>query len=387
MSIRLCQIHLSLDDPMETFARDHAERLPCEVSVVHGHRYGVPLCLDGRPLYPNLLAHRIASRARRIVWQRRGLDIEDQTFTRAYLTAFRRADCDAVLAEFGPVGAQAMHACKILNLPLTVYFHGYDASARPTLERFGARYREMFDQVAAMVAVSTPVREALISLGAPPEKIHYIPNGVDIERFGQGRPEEAPPVFLAVGRFVEKKGPQLTIEAFGRVRERFPEARLRMIGDGELRATCVELVQRLGLGDAVSLLGEQPHEVVAGEMRGARAFVQHSMVAADGDSEGLPIAILEASATGIPVVSTRHSGIPDVVVEGQTGYLVDERDVAGMAAHMKSLIADPSLAGELGRAGRERIAQHFTIDAEIARLWQVIQATALDGAAPGQSAP
>jgi glycosyltransferase involved in cell wall biosynthesis len=146
-----------------------------------------------------------------------------------------------------------------------------------------------------------------------------------------------------------------------------------MIGGGRLRGACEDLAQGLGLGEVVSFLGTQSHDVVAEEMRHARAFVQHSLTASDGNSEGMPCSILEASASGLPVVSTRHAGIPEVVVEGSTGFLVDERDVEGMARHMERLVTDPALAAALGRAGRQRVADHFSMDSSIARLWDVIR--------------
>jgi glycosyltransferase involved in cell wall biosynthesis len=108
-------------------------------------------------------------------------------------------------------------------------------------------------------------------------------------------------------------------------------------------------------------------------MREARAFVQHSLVASDGNSEGMPCSILEACASGLPVVSTRHAGIPEVVIEGDTGFLVAERDVESMARHMERLVVDPGLASKLGRAGRQRIEEHFSMDSSIARLWNVIE--------------
>jgi glycosyltransferase involved in cell wall biosynthesis len=149
-----------------------------------------------------------------------------------------------------------------------------------------------------------------------------------------------------------------------------------MIGDGGLLGVCKDLAQGLGVGDAVSFLGRQPHEVVAEEMRRARAFVQHSVVASDGNTESMPNSILEASASGLPVVSTRHAGIPEMVLDGETGFLVEERDVDGMARHMARLVREPALAAELGRAGRQRMRQNFSIDARIARLWEIVQAAA-----------
>jgi glycosyltransferase involved in cell wall biosynthesis len=108
-------------------------------------------------------------------------------------------------------------------------------------------------------------------------------------------------------------------------------------------------------------------------MRKARAFVQHSMQANDGDSEGTPLAILEAGASGLPVVSTRHAGIPDVVLDSDTGLLVEEGDVDGMAQCMIRLAESPKLALELGTAARERIAEDFTLDASIRGLWRIVE--------------
>jgi colanic acid/amylovoran biosynthesis glycosyltransferase len=189
-------------------------------------------------------------------------------------------------------------------------------------------------------------------------------------------PEHAPATFLAVGRFVEKKAPLLTLAAFASVWRRYPDARLRMIGSGKLLEACRDLACGLGIGEAVEFVGTQPNDVVAAEMMRVRGFVQHSLVAADGNSEGMPVAILEAGASGLPVVSTRHAGIPEVVDDGTTGFLVDERDVEGMAERMERLLAEPALAGELGRSARRRIEEHFSIESSIARLWEIIRTAA-----------
>jgi len=156
-----------------------------------------------------------------------------------------------------------------------------------------------------------------------------------------------------------------------------------MLGDGPLLPGCRELVKSLAIEEGVTFLGAQPPSVVREEMRRARCFVQHSVVASSGDSEGTPVAILEAGATGLPVVSTRHAGIPDVVVEGETGLLVAEHDVEGMAQCMLAVAQDPELAGRLGRAGRARIETCFSIERSIGGLWRIIQSCAR----PGDAAP
>jgi glycosyltransferase involved in cell wall biosynthesis len=129
----------------------------------------------------------------------------------------------------------------------------------------------------------------------------------------------------------------------------------------------------------VTFLGSQTPEVVQQEMRNARCFVQHSIQAPSGDCEGTPVGLLEAGATGLPVVSTRHAGIPDVVLEGETGFLVDEGDTEGMAAHMLRIAQDPELAARLGAASRQRIENHFSIERSISGLWHIIESS-LNGA-------
>jgi colanic acid/amylovoran biosynthesis glycosyltransferase len=379
---RLCQVHLTRDDPGQSFARAHAERLPCSVSVVHGD-WSRPLYLDGSELQSRSRAAEFARLGRRTTAHWLGRDGEAEEITAVYMRAFRRADSHAVLVEFGNVAVQTLDACRRLRLPLIVHFHGFDVHSRSILERYGARYDELFQQAAALVVVSRTMEEALLALGAPRSKTHYVPNGVDPEQFVGAAPGESPPTFLSVGRFVEKKAPQLTIAAFASVSRAHPDARLRMIGSGRLLGACRDLAQGLGLGDVVDFLETQSHDVVAEEMRRARAFVQHSVVAADGDSEGMPVSILEASAAGLPVVSTRHAGIPEIVVDGETGFLVEERDVPGMAKAMERLLADPSLATMLGENARRRVAEHLSMDASIARLWDVIRGAGSARAVPG----
>jgi colanic acid/amylovoran biosynthesis glycosyltransferase len=264
-------------------------------------------------------------------------------------------------------------ACRQANVPLIVHFHGYDASMHEVLAANARTYPMLFQQAAAVVAVSEPMRRKLIALGAPPEKVHRNPCGVDCREFVGGHPAEAPARFIAVGRFTPKKAPDLTLRAFATVRHLCPEAMLTMIGDGPLLATCRVLARDLGIEDGVTFLGAQPPAVVREEMRRARCFVQHSVEAPSGDSEGTPVSIIEAGATGLPVVSTRHAGIPDVVVEDQTGFLVAEHDVERMANHMLRVARDPELAGRLGRAARLRVKAHFSIEGSIAELWKIIQ--------------
>jgi len=284
----------------------------------------------------------------------------------------RSKSIEVVLAEFGPTGVSIMDACRLAAIPFVVHFHGFDAHHTSTLETYGKSYPVMFSRASAIVAVSRHMRKQLLDLGASPDKVHYLPYGVDCSLFEGARPAAAPPVFLAVGRFVDKKAPYLTLLAFKKTLMRVPDARLIFIGDGELLEACKQLAKVLGVADNVEFRGPQSSGEVAAAMQSSRAFVQHSIRTSYGDSEGTPVTILEAGASGLPVVSTRHAGIPDVVLEGETGFLVDERDVDGMAEHMAALAENPSLAGTLGAKARQHIASNFALSQNIDRLWSLL---------------
>ncbi len=353
----------------ETFIRAHIERLPAEVHVLHG---GTPPTLvdDGVPIAAPFtlrehLRWTIGRKVRGLTWA----DWQRYPLVRV----LRDTRAQAVLAEYGHMGVSLMAACAQAEVPLIVHFHGHDAYDRSALDGPGKEYGALFEQAAAIIAVSHAMEAQLVRLGAPRGKLRHNACGVDLQLFPAGSPQAAPPTFVAVGRFVDKKAPDLTLHAFRQVVGAVPEARLEMIGDGPLWGTCQRLAEQLEITDRVSFLGVREHAEVASRMQSARAFVQHSITALSGDSEGTPVAVLEAQASGLPVVSTRHAGIPDVVLEGQTGFLVDEGDVDGMAQAMIRLAQDPNLAQSMGAAGRARVEAEFSMDKSIANLWQIIE--------------
>ena len=354
--------------PTETFIRGHIENLPARVLLVHGWRPSI----GERPILsgPRLGVYKLLR-----TLTHSGLARET---TAAYLQAFRRHGVEAVLAEYGEMGVSVGEACSRAAVPLIVHFHGYDASVHSVLEQHTKTYPVMFKQAAAIIAVSRTMQKKLLTLGAPAEKLYYNPYGVDCEKFGGADPGSAPPTFIAVGRFTEKKAPQITLSAFAQAYQLRPDARLRMIGEGPLLEECKSLAEQLGISGAVTFLGGQPPEVVRRELRQSRGFVQHSVESSTGDSEGTPVSILEAGATGLPVVSTRHAGIPDVVIEGETGFLVDEWDAAGMARYISRLVAEPALARQLGLAARKRIQQHFSEEQQLGNLWRIIESCIME---------
>ena len=349
----------------ETFIKAHIEKLPAKTTFFYGHdspRYTA----NNIPITSYLFTEKIPRS-----WLETTIKIEALRKL-AFQTALKKEKPQVVLAEYGKMGVAVKPICKELNIPLVVHFHGYDAYDKKFLKKFGQYYPTLFREAAAIIAVSRDMEQQLLKLNAIPEKLHYNPYGVDINLFKQTQPHQNPPIFLSVGRFVDKKAPYLTILAFREVLKQVPEAQLKMIGDGILLEGCKQLVQSLNLSKHIHFLGACSHEEVAKTMQNVRAFVQHSLTTSYGDSEGTPVAILEAGASGLPVIATRHAGIKDVVLENETGLLVEEGDVIEMSKQMVRLIQEPQLAAKMGQQARLHISHSFSIEQHINQLWKII---------------
>ena len=365
--MRVCIVHEGSRSDPPSFIRAHIERIPGPVSVVHGF---VPH-IEGAPV----LSQGVGSRA----WRKGVRYLTRRSWnwelTSAYIKALRLLQPDVVLAEFGPTAVRVLDACVHERIPLVAHFHGgFDVGSTSVRNEHQGAYQRLLASAAEVVAVSKEMQQTLVSMGASAEKCHHIVCGVDHHLFSCAEPGAAPPVFVAVGQFIDFKAPHLTLLAFANVRSEMPEARLCMIGAGPLLECCRDIARALALEDSVEFLGQQPHSVVQKKVCSSRAFVQHSIHAASGNCEGTPVAIMEASTAGLPVIATRHAGILDVVVEGVTGILVDEYDVAGMARAMLRLARDRDLARSMGASGRDLALANFTLEKTIGQLSEVLQA-------------
>lgn len=269
---------------------------------------------------------------------------------------------DVLLAEFGFHAVRMMDAARWSGLPLVVHFRGSDASADRRLRPLAERYRYLMALAQGFIVKSRPMREVLLGFGASPDRITISPSGADGNLFVDAAPAVAPPTVLFVGRLVEKKGPLDALEAFARARQcSVEQARLIVVGDGPLRAALVARVEALRLQEHVQLLGLQPPERIAQLMQQSRCLLLPSRVASDGDAEGCPVALLEAQVAGLPVVSTRHAGIPEVVQDGTTALLAEEGDVEALAAALVRLLSNPDLAGRMGRSASAFARERFTV--------------------------
>jgi colanic acid/amylovoran biosynthesis glycosyltransferase len=342
----------------ETFIAAHIRRL-AGVALVLTDGHLPKRDAEGNLLLPPTLARRVAAKLL-------GAAPED-LLRRRIARLLKRHRIDVVLAEYGPTGEAMLESCQRAGVPLVVHFHGIDAFHVKLLKDH-ANYRRIIKEAAALVVVSREMEQQLLALGADRAKLHYNCYGIDVERFRAGRPDQAPPHFIAVGRFVDKKAPQLTLMAFHHAWQRDPAMRLTMAGNGPLWDSTRQLVAALGLEGVVELPGVLTPDQVAERMAASRAFVQHSVVTADNDHEGTPLSVLEAMASGLPVVATRHAGIPDVVEHGVSGLLSPERELAAMAEHLGMLAADPALALRMGQAGRSCVEREHRVEDSLERL-------------------
>jgi colanic acid/amylovoran biosynthesis glycosyltransferase len=350
----------------ETFIQHHLDLLPGEHLVYHGGY--IPTHLGPKKLeviqtYSDRLRKRLGGSKAVVEW----------SYTQhAFLQSLERERPDVVLAEYGPTGAQLTPMLKKLNIPLVTHFHGYDASKYDVIKQFENAYKEMFNYAHALIAVSRRMESDLIQLGAPSSKVRYNCYGPK-DLFLEQTAVFEKPVFLSVGRFVDKKAHHLAILAFHRFCKRHPQAQLVLIGEGPYKLFCEDIVKSLDLSDQVLFTGALPHAEVLQFMRSSLCFVQHSRRGETGDMEGTPLSILEAQAVGLPVVSTIHAGIPDVVLHEKTGLLVAENDIHGMANAMERIFLDQPLAKRMGAQGKERIATNFTLDRHIKDLQATLQ--------------
>lgn len=285
----------------------------------------------------------------------------------------KRRGVEVVLAQYGLAGIALMPVCASLDIPLAVHFHGFDAYRDDVLEGKTDQFRGLFAASKAIIAVSQDMKNQLSNLGCPEDKLHLVPYGIDTDFFHPGE-KQAFANFVACGRFVEKKGPQFTLQAFRKLHQKYPGATLTMIGNGPLFEECSAMVSEWGMDEVVNFPGVLTPEQVRDVYKEAFAFVQHSMRPENNDSEGLPLAILEACACELPVVATRHGGIPDVIEDGVNGFLVDEKDVEAMAACMIQLLEDIEPAYEMGKRGRERVLEHYQLSRYINQLARIIGA-------------
>jgi glycosyltransferase involved in cell wall biosynthesis len=318
--------------------------------------------LRQRPLkYVKTLAH--------VVRQRRPIYALKRMMQAARLVVeAEREGIEHLHAHFATSAARvAFYAAMLSDLTFSFTAHAKDIYQEDKDE---THLREKLAAARAVVTVSEYNRRHLLGVW-PRARVERIYNGIDLEKFVPGRDKHTPPAILNVGRLVEKKGLPDLIEACGILKKRGVPFRCEIVGKGDLESWMRSRVAALGLENVVFMQGPRPQGEVRGLYRRSDVFVAPCVVARDGNRDGLPTAIIEAMASGLPVVSTPVTGIPEAVVNGETGALVPEHAPGALADALQDLLENPEIREKMGQAGRRRAEEMFDVSRNVSRLRRV----------------
>ena len=279
------------------------------------------------------------------------------------------SDFDVIQCHFGALGLKAVLLRELgaLRGRIVTAFHGEDITNYP--RRFpGNVYAPLFAHGDLFLPISARWNDSLAAMGCPMDRVRVHRMGVDSRHFSPAPADvrrDGPLRVITVARLVEKKG---IADAILAVSKLGIDCEYVIVGDGPLRAELESLARASGVGDRVEFTGSLSRTGVAELLRSSSVCLAPSVTAADGDIEGIPVSIMEAMAAGLPVVSTRHSAIDELVEDGVSGFLVAEHDVPALTRSLAVLAADPALRARMGQAGRATIGREFDAGVLAGRL-------------------
>lgn len=356
-------------------------RLMDRTHYLHGSRYHII-----RLLFAFYSVIRNGWRAPRMVWRslnvfRYGRAAASLGLLCAALTLRRHAlkPYDIVHCQFGTYGELALRLKEIgaLSGRLVVSFRGYDATK--FLRAHPHAYDELFRRADLFLPVSEALAQRLVEAGCDRKKIVVHHSGIDMTKFrfverNISKPQSV--ALLSIARLTEKKGLEYAIRAVAELVVSGRQLTYTIVGEGPLRPALEQLCQELGIVAQVKFIGWRDHNEVIGLLERTHILIAPSVIAADGDEEGIPNVVKEAMAIGVPVVGTRHGGIPEVIEDGVSGALVSERDAGAIAGKLSYLLDHPQEWAALGQAARRRVTDQFDIEKlndDLVDLYQELQ--------------
>lgn len=272
-------------------------------------------------------------------------------------------------AHFGNCGVFYLPLIRKYKIPMITSFYGRDASVLLMSDYWLKKYKILFKECDLFLALSDYVKKRLVSVGCKTEKIRVQRAGIDLKKFRfKKRSSRGNTKFLFVGRLVEKKGLTYLIKAFSSLSK---NSTLEIVGDGPMMNTAKCLAKSLDITDSVIFYGSRSHSFVSKKMMDSDVFILPSVTARNGDTEGQGIVLLEAQATGMPVISTWHNGIPEAVKDGKTGLLAKPRDVKDLEKKMIFLNENKSVWPKFGRNGRKNVEKSFNMKTQLKKLVSV----------------
>jgi colanic acid/amylovoran biosynthesis glycosyltransferase len=278
----------------------------------------------------------------------------------------KKGPYDIVQCHFGPNGNLAilLKEVGIISGKIITAFHGYDITEY--LEKNGKQiYKKLFKKGDLFLPISERWKDKLLHMGCEKEKIVIHRMGINLEKVKSVKSKiakEKPVKILSIARLIEKKGIFYGIKAIEKIVDDYPTVEYLIIGDGPLKKELKDKIDELKLNQNIKMLGWMNQEHIFNILRNAHIFLAPSVTSESGDQEGIPVVLMEAMAHGLAVVSTFHSGIPEIIIDGENGFLVKERDADSLENKIKMLIKNPNLANQLGIKGREFIEKNHDIN-------------------------
>jgi len=284
-------------------------------------------------------------------------------------------DFNIVHCHFGPNGVLGVLLRDIgaVNGKVVTTFHGYDMSGY-IVKKGTNIYNFLFEKGDVFLPISEYWKKKLIELGCEEDKIIVHRMGIDLDKFSLKLSKENKSgivKLITVARLVKKKGIEYGVRAVAKIIKKYPNIKYSIVGDGPLRNMLEDLIIELGAKGKINLLGPKKQDEIIKLMQNSDILLAPSVTTEEGDQEGIPVVLMEAQATGLPVISTYHTGIPEVVLDGKSGFLVPERDVDALAEKLEYLIEHPEIWPDMGKAGRKFIEERYDINKLNKRLVEI----------------
>ena len=282
-----------------------------------------------------------------------------------------RRGADLMHIYFGHTGVHLLPFIERWHKPCVVSFHGADVAQKTDIRDYGPKLRDLFNAVPLILARSKSLAERLLTLGCPPERLRINRTGVPLHEFPfirRDAPVDGRWRFMQACRLIPKKGVATSLCAFAIFQKEFPNAELVIAGKGPLQSHLEELAEELGIAGKVHFRGFLSQVELMELYATSHVFLHPSETPPDQNQEGIPNSILEAMATGLAVLATRHGGIPEAVEHGRSGLLVEERDFEALATSMKTIVRSPLAFREMGALASESVAANFEQREQIRQL-------------------